>query len=187
MGQREPVERTVNGKTVIDTLYQTIPAFSFVNQNNVQVSEQDFEGKIYVADFFFTSCPSICPIMHKNLLNVYRKYKDNPEFKILSHTIDAKRDTPPVLKKYADKLGVEGTQWEFVNGSRDSVYTLAEKNYFVAVNEDAGKESGGFIHQGWFLLVDKGKRVRGAYDGTNTDQVEQLIEDIGILLEESKE
>jgi len=186
LGNREPVEKTVNGKVVVDTIYQTIPAFNFVNQDNEPVSNKDFDGKIYVADFFFTSCPSICPVMQRNLLKVYEKFKGNPQVKILSHSIDAKYDTPPVLKKYAQKLGVEGTQWEFVHGSRDSVYTMAEKNYLTAVNEDPNKETGGFIHQGWFILVDKEKRLRGAYDGTNEEQVKQLVADMQTLLDEYK-
>jgi protein SCO1/2 len=187
LGNREPVERIVNGNTVVDTIYQTIPAFSFINQDNIPVTDKDFDGKIYVADFFFTSCPNICPVMHRNLLKVYQRFKGNPEVKILSHSIDPKYDTPPVLKKYAVKLGVNDRQWEFVHGSRDSVYTIAEKNYLVAVSEDAAKESGGFIHQGWFILVDKEKRLRGAYDGTDEKQVKQLMDDMQTLLDEYKD
>lgn len=185
LGSREPVEKVVDGKTVVDTIYQTIPSFSFLNQDSAVVTDKDFDGKIYVSDFFFTSCPSICPIMHRNMLKVYKEFKGNPEVKILSHSIDSKYDTPSVLKKYADKLGVEGTQWEFIQGSRDSVYTIAEKNYLVAVGED-NKAPGGFIHQGWFVLVDKDKRLRGAYDGTQEEQVEQLISDMHVLLDEYK-
>ena len=186
LGNREPVEKTINGKVVVDTIYQTIPAFNFVNQDNIQVSNKDFDGKIYVADFFFTSCPSICPVMHRNMLKVYEKFKGNPEVKILSHTIDFKYDTPPVLKKYAQKLGIEGTQWEFVHGSRDSVYMIAEKNYLTEVGEDTSEGTGGFIHQGWFILVDKEKRLRGAYDGTDEEQVKQMMDDMQTLLDEYK-
>lgn len=186
LGEREPVEKTVDGKAVTDTLYKTIPAFDFLNQDSVQVTEKDFDGKIYVADFFFTSCPSICPIMHRNMLKAYEKFKGNPEVKFLSHSIDSKYDIPSVLKKYATKLGVEGTQWEFVHGSKDSIYTIAEKDYLVAVNEDPNKETGGFIHQGWFILIDKEKRLRGAYDGTKEDQVSQMITDMQLLLDEYK-
>lgn len=185
LGSREPIEKVVDGKTIVDTIYQTIPSFSFLNQDSAVVTDKDFDGKIYVSDFFFTSCPSICPIMHRNMLKIYKEFKGNPEVKILSHSIDSKYDTPSVLKKYADKLGVEGTQWEFVHGSRDSVYTIAEKNYLVAVGED-NTAPGGFIHQGWFVLVDKDKRLRGAYDGTQEEQVEQLINDMHILLNEYK-
>lgn len=186
LGEREPVQKTVDGKTVTDTIYKTIPAFSFVNQDSAEVSNKDFDGKIYVADFFFTSCPSICPVMHRNMLKVYEKFKGNDEVKFLSHSIDSKYDVPHVLKKYAGKLGVEGTQWEFVHGSKDSIYTIAEKNYLVAVNDDPNKETGGFIHQGWFILVDKEKRLRGAYDGTKEDQVNQMEIDMQTLLDEYK-
>lgn len=186
LGNREAVTRVVDGKTVTDTLYQTIPSFSFVNQDNKVVSDKDFQNKIYVADFFFTSCPSICPVMHRNMLNVYDKFKDNQNVKIASHTIDYKYDTPEKLKEYATKLGIEGTQWEFLRGSRDSVYTLAERSYLVAVNEDANAP-GGYIHQGWFILVDKKGRLRGAYDGTKEDQVSKLMGDMETLLKETDE
>lgn len=183
LGNREAVEKTVEGKTVVDTVYQTIPEFSFVNQDSNIVTDKTFEGKIYVVDFFFTTCPSICPVMHRNMLKVYEKYKGNPDVMIASHTIDYKHDTPAKLKEYATKMGVEGTQWEFLRGSRDSVYTLAEKHYLVAVGEDKNAP-GGYVHQGWFVLVDKDKRLRGAYDGTQADQVDKLMADMDVLLDE---
>ena len=183
LGEREPVERQVDGKTVVDTIYQTIAPFSYLNQDSVLVSDKDFEGKIYVADFFFTSCNTICPIMHRNMLKVYEKFKGNPDVKILSQSIDAKYDVPSRLKKYAGKLGIEGNQWEFVHGSSDSIYNVSAKNYLVAAYEDKSDPQG-FVHQGWFILVDKAKRLRGAYDGTKADQVELLIQDMQILLEE---
>ncbi len=182
-GNREAVERTVDGKTIIDTVYQTIPDFNFVNQDSAQVTAHNFDNKIYVADFFFTTCPSICPIMHRNMLKVYEKYKGNEEVMFASHTIDYKHDTPAILKKYAEKLGVSGTQWEFLRGSRDSVYTLAEKHYLVSVKED-GQAPGGYVHQGWLVLVDKKKRIRGAYDGTQSEAVDQLMKDMDLLLQE---
>lgn len=168
-----------------DTSYRTIPAFRFLNQDSVAVTNKDYDGAIYVADFFFTSCPTICPVMHRNLLKVYQKYKDNPEVKLASHTIDAKYDTPSRMKAYADKLGVKGTQWDFLWGARDTVYALAERNYLVSVDEDR-KAPGGFIHQGYLVLVDKDKRIRGAYDGTVDEQVQQLMDDMDILLGEYK-
>ncbi|MGX5690748.1 SCO family protein [Arcticibacter tournemirensis] len=183
LGNRETVEKTIDGKTVTDTIYQTIPSFSFINQDSAAITNKDFDGKIYVADFFFTTCPSICPVMHRNMLKVYDKFKDNPQVMIASHTIDYKHDTPAVLKEYATKLGVSGKQWQFLRGGRDSVYTLAEKHYLVAVNEDKSAP-GGYIHQGWFVLIDKEKRLRGAYDGTQPDQVEQMISDMETLLKE---
>ncbi|MFM6975305.1 MAG: SCO family protein [Sphingobacteriaceae bacterium] len=186
LGEREPIEKTVNGKTVVDTLYQSIPPFSYLNQDSIPVTEKDFEGKIYVADFFFTSCNTICPIMHRNLLKVYEKYKGNQQVKILSHSIDTKYDLPSKLKKYASQLGVQGNQWEFVHGSRDSIYAISAKNYLVAAYEDE-KDPQGYVHQGWFILVDKKRHLRGAYDGTKTDQVEQMMKDMEVLLKENEQ
>ncbi|MBK0384003.1 SCO family protein [Pedobacter sp. SD-b] len=183
LGSREPVEKTVDGKTVVDTIYQTIPAFSFMNQDSAIINNDSLKNSIYVADFFFTSCPSICPIMSKNLLTVYEKYKGNPEVRFLSHTIDPKYDTIPVLKKYADKLGVKGTQWSFLLGSKDSVYLLA-KNGYMSYSKENDSIPGGYEHSGYFLLVDKDKRIRGAYDGTDKDQVAQMSKDMDVLLSE---
>ena len=183
LGNREPVERVVDGKTVIDTVYQTISPFSYLNQDSVAVTDKDFDGKIYVADFFFTSCNTICPIMHRNMLDVYKKFKDNPKVKFLSHSIDIKYDLPSRLKTYATKLGVEGNQWEFVHGSRDSIFNIAAKNYLVSAFEDSSDPQG-LVHQGWFILVDTKKQLRGAYDGTKADQVKQLMEDMDKLLME---
>lgn len=183
LGEREPIEKTVDGKVVIDTIYQTIQPFSYLNQDSVSLTDKDFDGKIYVSDFFFTSCNTICPIMHRNMLNVYNKYKGDAKVKFLSHTIDIKYDLPSRLKKYASKLGVEGNQWEFVHGSRDSIFNVAAKNYLVAAYED-NTDPQGLVHQGWFILVDTKKRIRGAYDGTKEDQVKQLMLDMDILLKE---
>lgn len=183
LGNREPVERTVDGKTAVDTIYQTISPFSYFNQDSILVTDKDFDGKIYVADFFFTSCNTICPIMHRNMLDVYKKFKDNPKVKFLSHSIDIKYDLPSRLKTYATKLGVEGNQWEFVHGSRDSIFNIAAKNYLVSAFEDSSDPQG-LVHQGWFILVDTKKQLRGAYDGTKADQVKQLMEDMDKLLRE---
>ncbi|MEO8794352.1 MAG: SCO family protein [Daejeonella sp.] len=185
LGNREPVEKVVDGKTVTDTIYQTIEPFSYLNQDSIPVTEKDFDGKIYIADFFFTSCNTICPTMHRNLLGVYEQFKGNPEVKFLSHSIDSKYDIPSKLKKYATKLGVEGDQWEFVHGSADSIYNVSAKNYLVAAYAD-DKEPQGLVHQGWFILVDKDKHMRGAYDGTKEDQVEHMVADMKILLKESQ-
>lgn len=183
--QLEQTERVVDGKTVIDSVFRTIPAFKLFNQDSTVVTEKDFNGAIYVADFFFTSCPTICPTMHRNLMKVYEKYKGNPEVKLASHTIDVKYDTPSRMKAYAKKLGVEGTQWEYLWGSRDDIYALAERNYLVSAQEDKNAP-GGFIHQGYLVLVDKEKRIRGAYDGTLDKDVQQLMSDMDILLKEYK-
>lgn len=183
--QLETNEKVVDGKTVIDSLFRTIPDFRLLNQDSIVVTAQNFNGTIYVADFFFTSCPTICPVMHRNLLKIYQKYKGNPEVKFASHTIDVKYDTPSRMKSYAKKLGVEGTQWEYLWGTRDEIYALAERNYLVAAQEDKNAP-GGFVHQGYLVLVDKEKRIRGAYDGTQDKEVAQLMEDMDVLLGEYK-
>ncbi|MFD2597614.1 SCO family protein [Sphingobacterium corticis] len=182
-GHREPVEKTVDGKTIVDTIYQTIPAFQFVNQDSAVLTDDFFKDKIYVANFFFTHCPSICPTMQRNMLKVYEGYKNDNRIAFLSHSIDFKYDQPHVLKAYAEKLGVDNDQWQFVNGSKAEIYGIAEK-YLVYTAEDANAP-GGYDHQGYLVLIDKQKRIRGAYDGTEDEQVNKLQEDIKILLAET--
>lgn len=179
-GERHAVSKIVNGQTVVDTEYQTIPAFKYINQYGDSISDKNLAGKIYVADFFFTSCPSICPVMQRNMLTVYNTFKDAGDVKILSYTIDPKYDSVKVLKKYADKLGVSGNMWWLLQGKKDATYELASNSYLVSVRAD-NSVPGGYVHQGYFVLVDKQKRVRGAYDGTNPQQVATLIEDIKTL------
>lgn len=183
-GEREAkITKDANGNDKVDTIYQTIPAFSLLNQDSTLITQDAFKGKVYVADFFFTSCTTICPTMHRNLKTVYEQYKDNPEVMFLSHTIDFKYDKPSVLKKYVQKLGVDARKWQFVYGTKEQVYNLAEHNYLVAVQEDSTARDG-YIHQGWLVLIDKEKRMRGAYDGTKTEEVEKLKKDITTLLAE---
>jgi len=183
LGERSTKDTVMNGKTVTDTIYQTIAPFRYFNQDSILISNTDYDGSIYVADFFFTTCNSICPIMHRNMLTVLDKYKGNKQVKFLSHSIDTKYDLPNRLKKYADKLGIRDNQWQFVHGSRDSIYDISAKNYLVAAYAD-GAAPQGLVHQGWFVLIDKEKRIRGAYDGTKTDQVAQLMSDMDLLLQE---
>lgn len=183
-GDREAkITKDANGNEKIDTVYKTIPNFKFLNQDSIEVTQDAFNNKIYVADFFFTSCTTICPIMHRNMRTIYDKYKGNPEVMFLSHTIDFKYDKPSVLKKYAKKLGVDVPQWQFLYGDKKEVYGLAEKDYLVAVQEDSAATDG-YVHQGWLVLVDKHKRIRGAYDGTKPEEVEKLKSDMDILLAE---
>jgi protein SCO1/2 len=182
-GNRETVNREVDGKTVTDTIYQTIPDFKFVNQEGDSIGTSNLEGKIYVADFFFTSCPSICPGMQRNMLKVHEQFKDDNNFKLLSFTIDPKHDTIPVLKKYAENLGADSKQWWFLHGKKEEVYQLAKDGYLVTAKEDAAAP-GGLLHEGYFILVDTQRRVRGAYDGTDEKQVDKLIQDIRILMKE---
>ncbi|MCE7059196.1 SCO family protein [Dyadobacter sp. CY343] len=183
MGERDWVTKTVNGKEVVDTIYHTIPPFSFVNQNGETVTEKIVENKIYVTDFFFTTCPTICPVMKRQMTKIYNQYKGNPEFMILSHSIDPEHDTPQVLDKYAKDLGVEGNQWQFLTGEKEKIYDIGQKKYMAVVQEDSAA-AGGFLHSGAFILVDKEKHVRGMYDGTTEEGTEKLMKDIAKLLKE---
>src|SRR5882757_1173910 len=173
-GNRNVVTKTVDGKSVTDTSYQTIPPFKFINQYRDSISNKNLDGRIYVADFFFTTCPSICPVMQRNMLTVYDEFKTDTDFKILSYTIDPKHDSVKVLKAYADKLGITGKTWLFLQGKKEETYQLAT-GYLVSKPQEDAKQQ--FIHDGLFILVDKQQRVRGSYDGTDPKQVEQLIAD----------
>lgn len=177
-GNHTPITRTVGEKTTTDTLYQTIPDFKTVNQYGDSISSKSLSGKIYVADFFFTTCPSICPIMHRNMLNVYNAYKNDKDIKIISYTIDPKHDSVNVLKSYADKLGIASNSWWLLQGKKEEIYKLSE-SYLVSKPQEDAKQL--FIHDGYFILVDKQKRIRGTYDGTVPDQVTHLIADIKTL------
>ncbi|MDZ7604875.1 MAG: SCO family protein [Cyclobacteriaceae bacterium] len=168
-----------------DTIYHTIRDFSFVDQDSNMVTNETFRDKIYVADFFFTSCPTICPIMKTQMLRVYQKYSENPEVKFLSHSIDPEFDTVAVLHDFAERLGVRTEVWHFVTGIKDSIYSIGQESYMVTATTDPN-EPGGYLHSGAFLLIDKQRRIRGIYDGTKPDKVDLLMNDIAILLEEYK-
>jgi len=173
-------EREVNG---IDTIYHVIAPFQFVDQDSVLTTNATFKDKIYVADFFFTSCRTICPIMKTQMLRVYEKTKSMPDVLILSHTIDPEFDTVALLHDFADRLGVESRYWHFVTGKKDSIYKIAQTSYFATAME-AKEEPDGFIHSGAFLLIDKKGRIRGKYDGTVEKDVDRLITDIEQLRKE---
>ncbi len=185
LGERDWVTKTVDGKEIVDTIYNVIPPFTFVNQDSDTITEKIVEGKIYVSDFFFTSCPTICPVMKRQMLKVFKEIKANPDVMIISHTIDPEHDTPQVLHKYAEDLGVEGEQWQFVTGPKEKIYEIGQKNYMSTAKEDKSAE-GGYIHSGAFILVDKEKHVRGMYDGTTDEGTQKLLKDITTLLEEYK-
>ncbi|MCX2739785.1 SCO family protein [Pontibacter anaerobius] len=184
-GEREPVERTVNGETVVDTIYHQIPDFAFVDQDSQRVTQETVAGKIYVTDFFFTTCPTICPKMKTQMLRVYEAYKDNPNVMLLSHSIDPAHDTVAVLRDYADRLEIETEKWHLLTGDKDSIYDIAMK-YLVPAQEDEAVE-GGFTHGGHFILVDGERYIRGIYDGTKEESVDKLIQDIPLLLNEKKD
>ncbi|HLU89178.1 MAG TPA: SCO family protein [Cyclobacteriaceae bacterium] len=174
----------VSGDTLVrkDTVYHTIAPFSFYNQEGKLVNNQTVDGKVYVADFFFTSCPTICPVMKKQMLRVYEEFQDEPDFKILSHTIDPSYDTVALLKDYAMRLGVEDDEtWHFLTGDREKIFEIGQTSYLTTAMEDKN-EPGGLLHSGAFVLVDREGRIRGVYDGTEKVQVDRLIADIPLLL-----
>lgn len=184
--EKQPEKLPVFGKTEIvgnDTLHSTIRPFSFVNQDSLTITAETFKDKIYVTDFIFLSCQSICPIMTQQLKRVYDAYESNPHVYFLSHSIDPANDTIPRLKAYADELGIDHTKWSFVTGDRDSIFSMASDSYFATAFADS-TAPGGFIHSGAFLLIDTDRQIRGAYDGTNPDEADRLAEDIKILLAE---
>lgn len=165
-----------------DTIYPTIMDFSFINQDSVIITNKTFENKIYIADFIFLSCPTICPKMNSELKKVYEVYKNNPKVNYLSHTIDPERDSIARLKDFKTSLGLN-ENWHFVTGNKDSIFNIATKSYFTTAYPDEN-EPGGLVHGGGFLLVDKHKHIRGVYDGTNPEETKRLINDIKILLDE---
>lgn len=165
-----------------DTVYHSIADFAFVNQVGDTIRKEDMAGKIYVADFFFTTCPTICPVMKKEMLRVYELFKGEPNFRILSHSIDPSHDTQAVLKDYAEKLGVpDAATWNFLTGDQEKIFEIGQTSYLTTTMAD-DMEPGGFLHSGAFLLVDQQGRIRGVYDGTKTDQVDRLLADIPKLL-----
>ncbi|GAB3698066.1 SCO family protein [Spirosoma flavus] len=185
LGEREAVTKTVDGKTVIDSVYHSIPDFKFVSQYGDTVTAKTVTGKIYVADFFFTTCPTICPKMKVQLKRVYEKFKGNPNVMLLSHTIDPAHDSVSVLNQFAKDLGVTDHQWLFVTGDREKIYDIGQGSYMVTAQEDSSAP-GGVVHSGAFILVDKERHIRGIYDGTTEAGVDKLINDMNRLLAEYK-
>ena len=160
--------------------YHTIADFSFTNQNGKTITQKDYEGKIYVADFFFTTCGTICPKMTINLSEIQKAFANNPKVKLLSHTVFPETDSVPVLKAYAKKHHVDNTKWNLVTGDKKEIYTMARKSY-LAVKLGKPSELYDMVHTENFVLVDTKKRVRGFYDGTNKEDIKRLIEDITFL------
>ena len=160
--------------------YHTIADFSFTNQNGKTITQKDYEGKIYVADFFFTTCGSICPKMTTNLSDIQKAFANNSKVKLLSFTVFPETDSVPVLKAYAKKNQVNDAKWNLVTGDKKEIYTLARKSY-LAVKLGKPSELYDMVHTENFVLVDTKKRVRGFYDGTNKEDIKRLIEDITFL------
>jgi protein SCO1/2 len=179
-GPKEPVLKSVNGKSVTDTLYHTVKGFSLLDVDSNPVTEKIIEGKIYVVDFFFSTCKTICPKMSNQLMRVQHQFRDDADVSIISFTVVPQNDTPSRLKKYAEKHKALPGKWYFLTGPKEQIYELARNSYFLnAVEADGGPDA--FIHSEQFLLIDKEKRIRGMYNGTEHFEVKKLIEDIGAL------
>ena len=178
---------------IIDGEPKKMPAFTFINQDSLTITHADYKDKVYVAEFFFTTCPSICPIMNRNMLKIEKEFGKNQDFGIASFSIDPKHDTPMVLKKYAEQYGVTSLNWHMLTGNIDDIYELSNKglNIFAEINPEV---AGGFEHQGYFALIDKKGFLRSRkdkhgnpivyYQGTEDDQIALLKEDIAKLLKE---
>lgn len=170
-----------------------VPSFELTNQDNKKISNKDYLGKVYVVEFFFSTCPTICPIMNKNMLGLQEKFYGNPNFGIASITINPEYDTPEVLKKHADELGVKNQNWHFLTGDKNYIHDLSKKGFNVYAGEN-NQAPGGFEHSGLFALVDKEGNIRCRndahgnpilyYDGIEDEGVKAISEDIKKLLEE---
>lgn len=160
--------------------YHKIAPFRLINQNGNIITQKDYEGLIYVADFFFTTCPSICPIMTDNMAGIQAKLIEDNNVKLLSFSVTPAIDSVPQLKKYALEKGVNDAKWNLLTGDKKAIYTLARKSYFV-VKEDGDGGPLDMIHTENFVLVDPEKRIRGYYDGTDKQAMETLLEDITVL------
>lgn len=169
------------------------PQFELINQNKEKINNDTYEGKVYVLEFFFTSCPTICPKMNKSMLEIENKFFGNPNFGIVSITIDPVHDTPEVLKSHAELLGVKSSNWNFLTGDRATIFDLANKGFNLYAGENS-KVSGGFEHSGLFALIDKKGNIRCRkddfgnpilyYDGLEKNGVKAIQQDINILLKE---
>jgi len=160
--------------------YHTIADFNLINQNGQVITQKDYQGKIYIADFFFTTCPTICPIMTKNMADIQSRIQNDADVKLLSHTVTPEIDSVAQLKKYAIEKGVDDAKWNLVTGDKKQIYELARRSY-LAVQSDGDGGKYDMIHTENFILVDKEKRIRGFYDGTNTEEIDQLMADLKIL------
>ncbi|MFK7899569.1 MAG: SCO family protein, partial [Cyclobacteriaceae bacterium] len=168
----------------VSEFVNTIFPFSFTNQNGDSVSEKTIKGKVHIADFFFTTCPGICPKMTDNLSLIQAEFESNPSVVLLSYSVTPDRDDVATLKNYADVKGVKSNKWHLLTGKREAIYTLARKSYFVDKELGLDKTADEFLHTENFVLVDKNLRIRGVYNGTLKLEVKRCIEDIRILLQE---
>ncbi|MEO6830645.1 MAG: SCO family protein [Chitinophagaceae bacterium] len=164
----------------------TVDTFTFINQDGKTITKKDVDGKVYVAEYFFTTCKGMCPKMNDNMVNIYKAFRGNPNFKILSHSVDPKNDTVAAMKAYSHRFDADANQWMFLTGDKKRLYEMARDSYLIAAEEDTTHISidGDFIHDNHFILVDKTGHIRGVYDGLNKPLMDTLISDIQLLLNE---
>jgi len=186
IGPREPVTRSVNGKSVVDTVYHTVGEFNLFDSDSMPITEAVAKGKISVVDFFFSTCATICPMMSNQLMRVQQKFRDDNEVVILSFTVDPMNDTPSRLKAYAKEHQAIPGKWFFITGEKEQIYSLAKESYFLNALETPGAAEA-FLHSEKFMLIDKQGRIRGMYDGTDHFEVKRLMEDVEALQHEAPE
>lgn len=182
VGNRDVVYKTVDGKEVADTIYPKVPGFRYLNQDSVMIDSKSMKGKIWIADFFFTSCPTICPPMTSQMkrLNIITKDLEK-HIQFMSFTIDPDTDTPSQFRTYIKEHGIQAKNWQFFTGDEDATYALAEEFFHVGAQRDENA-AGGFEHNDTFVLIDKEGYVRGLYRGSETKEVDRLEKDIRKLL-----
>lgn len=181
VGDRDVVYKTVDGEEVADTIYHHVPEFEYLNQDSVMIKSEDLKGKIWITDFFFTRCPSICPPMTSNMKRLNENTKDLDEHvQFFSFSIDPDRDNPSTLRNYISSYSIHDDNWYFFTGDEEETHLLAKEFFNGAERND--EIAGGFGHTSYFAIVDTEGLVRGIYDGTNTDQVDQLEKDLRKLL-----
>jgi len=176
---------SVNTELVDSTIqykkkYHSIGDFSLTNQNGKTITQEDYKNKIYVADFFFTTCQTICPIMTDHMYEIQEKIMDDNEVLLLSHSVTPDIDTVAQLQRYAKEKGVNDAKWNLVTGEKKQIYELARRSY-LAVKDDGDGGPFDMIHTENFMLIDKERQIRGFYDGTNPDEIVRLLDDIKIL------
>lgn len=172
-----------NGDAAMEKLHRVSP-FKLYNQEGKTITEKDFDGKIYVTDFFFTTCPGICPKMTANMMDLQEEFLDDEDILLLSHSVTPERDSIPVLKAYADNKGILSHKWHIVTGTQEEIYKLGRKDYFVEEDLGIEKDIDEFLHTENFVLIDKNRHIRGIYNGLNKASLKQLIADIKTLKKE---
>jgi len=180
-----PMELGASTNGGYDTTFFEYPEYRWLDQDSLPFIPDSLNNQVFLVDFFFSSCPTICIDMQRELKRVYAAFGENPAFRIVSHTIDPDYDTPERLKSYANQSGVNNRNWLFVNGPSEEVYRVAQQAYLSLAAKDS-TAPGGFLHSGTFILLDPQKKIRGVYDGTSPEDVDRLLQELPLLLAEQE-